>query len=110
MNLVIHTPPVPLEITEQGVVRIIGTRVTLDTVVGAFQDGATAEEITQQYPTLALAGVYAIISYYLNEKVAVDAYLKEYRQQGERIQQEVETRFSPVGIRERLLARRNKNS
>jgi hypothetical protein len=32
-----------------GVVRVAGTRVTLDTVVGAFDTGATAEEIAQQY-------------------------------------------------------------
>lgn len=30
-----------------GVVRVGGTRVTLDTIVFAFEEGATAEEITQ---------------------------------------------------------------
>lgn len=38
-----------------GVVRVAGTRVTLDTVVAAFEEGATAEEIAQQYPSLAFA-------------------------------------------------------
>jgi hypothetical protein len=36
---------VPLHTDADGVVRVAGTRVTLDTVVGAFEAGATAEEI-----------------------------------------------------------------
>jgi uncharacterized protein (DUF433 family) len=108
MNLVIQPPPVPLETKEGGVVRIAGTRVTLDTVVGAFSDGASAEEIVHQYPSLSLEDVYAVINYYLHNRASVDAYLSEYRQQGEKIRQEVETRFNPIGIRERLLARRSK--
>ena len=43
---------VPLQADEDGVVRVGKTRVTLDTVVAAFSDGATAEEIVQQYPIL----------------------------------------------------------
>jgi len=108
MNLVIEAQPVPLEIKE-GVVRVAGSRVTLDTVIGAFNDGATAEEIALKYPTLALADIYAVIAYYLREKPAVDAYLEAYQRQREETQREVEARFNPVGIRERLLARRNKS-
>lgn len=48
------TVTVPLTIGEDGVIRIGKTRVTLDTVVYAFQDGATAEEIASQYPSLDL--------------------------------------------------------
>ncbi|HLY26021.1 MAG TPA: DUF433 domain-containing protein [Aggregatilineales bacterium] len=109
MNLVIQAPPVPLEIKEDGVVRVTGSRVTLDTVVGAFNEGASAEEIVEQYPSLALTDVYAVLNYYLHEKQTVDVYLSEYRQRGEQIRREVEARFSPVGIRERLLARRAKH-
>jgi uncharacterized protein (DUF433 family) len=106
MNLIIQPEPIPIAIKEDGVARIAGTRVTLDTVVGAFNDGASAEEIAQQYPSLELSDVYAVITYYLREKAAVDAYLDEYHQRGEQIRQEVEARFNAVGIRERLMARR----
>ncbi len=64
MALLIETDPVPLATNTQGVVLVGGTRVTLDTVVLAFKDGATAEEIVQQYPSLRLADVYAVIGYY----------------------------------------------
>ena len=39
---------VPIRTDADGVVRIAGTRVTLDTIVAAFDAGATAEEIAQQ--------------------------------------------------------------
>ena len=61
MNLTINTEPLPLLADKDGVVRVRGTRVTLDTVVTAFNDEATAEEIVHQYPSLQLADVYAVI-------------------------------------------------
>jgi hypothetical protein len=50
--------PLPLEAGSDGVIRVRGTRITLDTVWGAFSDGAMAEEIVQQYPSLSLADAY----------------------------------------------------
>ncbi len=54
MTLSIAAEPVPLNAGEDGVIRVAGTRVTLDTVVTAFQQGATPEEIVQQYDSLDL--------------------------------------------------------
>lgn len=67
--------------------------MTLDTIVGAFEAGATAEEIAQQYPTVPLVDVYSVITYYLRNKPAVDAYLKERDVLAERVREEVEQRF-----------------
>ncbi len=83
-----------------------GTRVTLDTVVVAFAEGATAEEIAQQYPTLALADIYAILSFYLRRREEVDAYLQERNEQRSKVRRENESRFDPNGVRERLMSRR----
>ncbi len=109
MTLTITAEPVPLLTDKDGVVRVGGTRVTLDTVVAAFNEGATAEEIVQQYPSLQLADVYAVISYYLRNQSEVETYLKKRQQQAEEIRKQNEARFDPHGIRERLLARRPKN-
>ena len=106
MTLSIAAEPVPLETDADGVVRVGITRVTLDTVIAAFEDGATAEEITHQYPTLHLADVYAVIAYYLRRRSDVEAYLRQRQQQAEKIQQQNEARFDPDGVRDRLLARR----
>ena len=48
--------PIPIVLGEDGVMRVRGTRVTLDTVLSAFSEGATAEEIAQRYPSISLAG------------------------------------------------------
>lgn len=74
MSLTLGSEPIPLEQVNGGSIRVRGTRVTLDTIVHAFQRGATAEEIVHRYPTVALADVYAVISYYLNHQVDVGLF------------------------------------
>lgn len=106
MSLMISTESPPLATDEAGVIRIGGTRVSLDSVVFAFLDGSTPEEIAQQYPTLELADVYAAVAYYLNHRDEVAAYLRDRQTQRDQIRKEVEARFDPRGIRDRLLARR----
>jgi uncharacterized protein (DUF433 family) len=97
---------VPIHTDGEGVVRVAGTRVTLDTIVGAFDAGATAEEIAQQYSSVPLADVYSVITYYLRHKAEVGAYLARRERQAEEVRAEVERRFPSSGLRERLLARR----
>jgi len=97
---------VPIHTDADGVVRVAGTRVTLDTIVAAFDAGATAEEIAQQYSSVPLPDVYSVITYYLRHKAEVSAYLQRRQEQAATVREEVERRFPPSGIRERLLARR----
>ena|ERR1041384_3604718 len=105
MSLVIQRTPVPLREDADHVVRVAGTRVTLDTVVAAFQEGATPEEIAQQYPSLRLADVYAVVGYYLQHKEQVDEYLRERQQVAGETRRENESKYSPQSVRARLLAR-----
>jgi hypothetical protein len=51
-----------------------------------------------------------VITYYLWHRAEVDAYLNERRALADKVRQENETRYSPVGVRERLLARRDQQS
>jgi len=106
MSLMISTESPPLTTDAAGVIRVGGTRVSFDSVVFAFLDGSTPEEIAQQYPTLNLADVYAAVAYYLNHRDEVGAYLRDRQTQREQIRKEVEARFDPTGLRDRLLARR----
>ena len=106
MNISIVTKPVPLHLDAVGVLRVGDTRVSLDSVLAAFHDGATPEEIVQQYDVLSLADVYAVISYYLENQADIDSYLAVRRTQREQLRQEIETYHTPHGIRQRLLARR----
>lgn len=110
MTISIVAEPIPLKVDADGVIRVGETRVTLDTVVAAFSEGATVEEIVQQYPSLDLADVYAVIGYYLRQRSEVEAYLRRRQQQAESVRKQNEIRFDPHGVRERLLARRNRKA
>ena len=97
----------PLSTDPDGVVRVTGTRVPLDTVIAAFVAGATAEEISQQFPSLGLADVYQVIAYYMRRPSEVEEYLRSRKAQSEAVRTSNEQRFDPVGVRARLLARRS---
>lgn len=108
MSLVVQNQPVPLTTDSNGVVRIDGTRVTLETVLTAFQHGATAEQIVHDYSVLTLPDLYAVITYYLQYRSDVEKYLSERKEKARIIREEMEQRFDPHGIRDRLLARRGR--
>lgn len=100
---------VPLRVDAHGVVLVGGTRVTLETVIAAFLEGATAETLVQQYPSLDLADVYHILGHYLRQPAEIDEYLRQRRTAAEAVRRQNEARFDPAGIRDRLLSRRNGN-
>jgi uncharacterized protein (DUF433 family) len=101
------TEHIPLVRDADGVVRIGSTRVTLDSVVAAFREGLTAEAIAEQYPSLPLSQVYSVIGYVLGHPNEVDAYLTERNANSQDIRADNERRFSPNGLRARLLARKS---
>jgi uncharacterized protein (DUF433 family) len=106
MSLAITPEQLPLSEDADGVIRVGGTRVTLQAVVEAFNEGCTAEEIASQYPSLRLADIYTTITYYLRHRDEVDAYVQREEQLAKAVRQENLARFDQRGIRERLLARR----
>ncbi|MDZ4879013.1 MAG: hypothetical protein CLLPBCKN_008451 [Chroococcidiopsis cubana SAG 39.79] len=54
---------------------IEGTRISLDSVVYAFQKGVSPESIVQSFPLLTLEQVYGAIAFYLANRAQIDAYL-----------------------------------
>jgi len=103
--LVVEAKSPPLKIDPNGIIRVGDTRVTLDTVVYAFEQGHTAEEIVSRYPALKLADVYAAISYYLNNQADVKEYLWQQRKVAEEVWREIEAVPDYQLFRERLMAR-----
>ncbi len=103
-----ETAPDLLFQTREGSIRIVETRITLDSVIHAFREGATPEEICQDFPSLSLAQVYSVLAFYLAHKEEVDAYLKEQQQAAVALDQGLRLRYAPflAELRQRLLARR----
>ena len=106
MTLMTTTELMPLHMDTDGVMRVGGTRVTLDTVIAIFEQGATAEEIVQRFPTLDLADVYFAIGYYLRHRAEVDQLPTRTAENSDQVRAQNAARFNQQGLRERLIARR----
>lgn len=109
-SLVRNTDDVPPALTEDaaGVLRITGTRVSLDTVVMAFDQDASAERIVARFPSLNIASVNEVIAYVVRNRAAIDEYMARRREQSVALRAEIEKRFPSKGLRAKLLARRNR--
>ena len=105
MTLASPAEIVPLTTDADGVIKITGTRVPLDTVVAAFKAGSTSDEIALDYPTLELADIYSVLSYYLRHQRDLEFYLEERRQKAIEVRKANEARLNPQELRQRLLAR-----
>jgi len=97
---------IPIVTGADGVIRVSGTRVTLDSVLLALNDGATPEEIAQQYPTVPLADIYHVSGYCLRHAADVEEYLRRRQRLTQEVREQNEARWQPGGVRQRLLARR----
>jgi uncharacterized protein (DUF433 family) len=107
MNMPIESVAVPLFDDGQGGLRVTGTRVLLERIVHAFEDGATPEGIVQSYDTLQLADVYAVLSWYLQHKAEVEDYLRRREKEAEVIRRTIEAKQPDrAELRARLMARR----
>jgi uncharacterized protein (DUF433 family) len=62
---------------------VIGSRVSLESVVYPFLDGASPETIVDEFPTLSLEQVYGVITFYLGNRAEIDTYLTETEMQWE---------------------------
>ena len=98
---------IPITTDTDGVLRVGATRVTLDVVVSSFDQGATPEEIVQDFPTLRLADVYAVLTYYLQHRDAVDVYLQARCKEAQELRQQAEGCSDVQGLRARLRARQH---
>ncbi len=108
MPITLSPERAPISADADGVMRVGGTRVTLDTLVAAFRDGLSAEAMVEQYPAVTLGEAYAVIAFYLGHEQEVRDYLQERERQAGQVRSENEAKHGPSGVRERLLARRQR--
>jgi uncharacterized protein (DUF433 family) len=109
MNKAFATPPtitVPLHTDENGKIRVGNSRVLLELVIHAYYLGETPESIVDSYPTLKIADVYAVFSYYLDHPETIDAYVREQDKRADAILRDMEAKMSPQAraLRARLRA------
>ena len=103
------TQTVPLKLTEDGTIRIAGSRVALESVIHHYNLGADPEEIASRFRSLQLADIYGALAYYLNHRGEIDIYLCQQEADGDRVESEVLSQSgyqaARIAFRERTLAR-----
>lgn len=62
-----------------GLYYLVGSRVSLASIVYGFQDGESPETIQRNFPSLSLAQVYGAIAFYLSHARETAAYLAELK-------------------------------
>ncbi len=97
---------VPLVQWEDGSIRIVDSRVPIETILYHFKKGATAEQIQNSFPSLTLREIYGAIFYYLDNIEVVEEYLRQRKEAAEVGKRFIEEHFDTKDLRERLLARR----
>jgi uncharacterized protein (DUF433 family) len=108
MPFTAHAEAPPLHEDAAGALRVGPSRVLLELVIRAFEDGATPETIVQRYPTLALPDVYTVIAYYLRHPDEIVTYLDRRERQAEAASQQARVQQGDLSaIRARLLSRRS---
>ena len=67
----------------EGVYRVGDTRVSLDSLVGLFQEGMSAESMVECYPALSLEQVHGALAFYLANQRGIDTYLQDGQRSAE---------------------------
>lgn len=87
-------------------IRLKGHRIGIETILSDYLDlGLFPEDIAVRYPTLTLEEVYATITYYWHKQEEIDAYLRAWKEHGERMRREQELNPPPAVQRLRAIIR-----
>lgn len=105
MELTLTADPPPLYLDEYGDVRVTGTRFLLDVFWRVYESGMTPERMAEEYDTLDLATIHAVIGYCLRRRPEVEAYLARRDAEAAEVRRMVEARQGPQPTRAELLAR-----
>lgn len=81
----------PLHLDDRGAIRVIGSRITLDTIVDSFKLGETPEEIHEGFPSLSLDQINGVIAWYLNHTAEADEYLENGEAEAEELRKRIQS-------------------
>ncbi len=91
MDIVLQVEAPPLREDSSGGLRVGDSRVLLELVIHAFEDGATPEAIAQSYPTATLADIYSVLAYFLRHQEEIGAYLAQREQKADEVRRRIES-------------------
>lgn len=106
MSLTVIAEAPPLAADSQGVIRVAGTRIMLDSLIACYEQGETPEELALNFPPLKLADVYAAIGYYHRHRGEVEAYLAAREERRGQMRREIGAWSDQAPLMARLRARK----
>jgi uncharacterized protein (DUF433 family) len=65
---------------------VAGSRVSLASIIYEYRDGAAAETIRQNFPTLSLEQIHGAIAFYLGHPQETEAYLFELKKKWDELE------------------------
>ena len=83
--------PLPLARDGSGVIRIGGTRVSLESLVSAYLAGASIDELAAAFPDLSRPDLHASVAYFLKHRREVEEYLVERLREAEVVEAQIRT-------------------
>jgi len=90
--------------TPQGNWRIAGTRIPIDTIIYAYREGQTPEQIVAEYfPSLSLEQVHGAIAFYLRHRPLLDRHLADNEARFDELRNA--SREANRDLRERIMTR-----
>ncbi len=92
-----------LEVVSPNTIRLKEHRIGLEHIVERYLEGYTPEQMAQDFPGVSLVQIYAVITYYLQHRPQVDAYLTELNKQAETAYQTWLNNPSPAMLKIRQL-------
>jgi uncharacterized protein (DUF433 family) len=90
--------------TPEGGWRVVGSRISLDSIIHGYWRGQTPEAIRQDFPTLTAEQVYGAIAFYLHNREEIDRYMKGQEELWEQLRLECEAKNKT--LRDRIRASR----
>lgn len=99
---------IPLHRDSNGTIRVGETKVTLESVAYAFEEGDSAESIQDAFPGLQLSDIYLVLGFCLRYPAELEEYLAQQRLFVDEARREDESRFQTQGLRNRLLSAKNR--
>jgi uncharacterized protein (DUF433 family) len=99
----------PLRTDTDGVVRIGRTRVTFESVIALFDQGAGTEEIALRFDALSLAEIYGVLAYYLKHPSEVRQYIEAQQAASARARDTFVDRAAASRLRARVVKLRGRD-
>ena len=93
MTQPLQADPLPLVRDASGVIRVAGTRVSLDSIVAGYETGASIPELAEAFPDLTLPDIHTSIAYYLRHRPEIEEYLETRRREAREVERRIQREF-----------------